>query len=93
MYSLSDRKNRGWLTYLSESVLMICQKSESVIRTAVCLNKLASTSLLLEIVHEVLDAFHGKELFTELHEHMFDNPPLDNHYIGTSCEECCRKLH
>lgn len=81
IYSLIKRKSRGGLKYPSESVLKICQKSEAVIRTAVRLNKLASRTLLTDLLHEVLYAFHGRELFNELHEHMFDNSPLDNHYM------------
>lgn len=80
-YSLIVRKNRGGLRFPSESVLKICRKSESLVRMALHMKKLASRTLLHDLLHQVVEAFYRKDLFAELHEHMFENTPLDNHYI------------
>lgn len=45
------------------------------------MNKLASRSLLQDLVLQVLESLQHKELFAELHSHMFDNSPLENHYV------------
>lgn len=76
-----QRKSKGGLHYPSKCVLEICKKSESLLRWAVHMNKLASRSLLQDLVLQVLESLQHKELFAELHSHMFDNSPLENHYV------------
>lgn len=76
-----QRKSRGALHYPSKSVLEICKKSESLLRWAVHMKMLVSRSLLQDLVLQVLESLQHKQLFAELHTHMFDNSPLENHYV------------
>lgn len=68
------------LKYPSESALKTCQKPESVIRAAARLNKSALRVLLLYLLRAILNAFKGRALFTELHNHILE-PPLDGHNV------------
>ena len=85
VHNLITIKSKGNLIHPSNDVIEICQCCEKMFRKSVSFYGNRDLSLgrkdFRKIIYSVLKYFSGKNIFSKLSEHMYDNEPLNNHLI------------
>ena len=80
-YALLNLKNRGGLKKTSQHVIAVCDATEKFVRHLMnmCDGKLPKGNIILEAYQYVLKSVNDKNVFSCLHDHMFDSSTECNH--------------
>ena len=65
--------------YPSNDAIDVCNTCEKFMREVLSCNKTLGTVDLHKLVSSVLEAYRGKNVFSDFSYHMYDTQPLDNH--------------
>lgn len=77
-FSFINKKNKGGLQYLSENVIKVCMKTETIIKRSIVTKEKVSVDV---VISYVLKQCISLNIFQSILVHSFDQSLADNHRI------------